>query len=56
MKFAGFDAIVIYGKALRPTYIYIHNSEVELRDAEAIWSLNNWKTLLKIQEELVLLR
>ncbi len=52
MKFAGFDAIVIYGKAPQPTYLYIHNGEVELRDAAQIWGLDNWGTLLKLQEEL----
>ena len=52
MKFAGFDAMVIYGKAPKPSYLYVHDGEVELRDAKSVWGLNNWETLLKIQEEL----
>lgn len=37
LKFAGFDAIVIRGKASRPAYLWIHDGEFELRDASAIW-------------------
>ncbi len=52
MKFAGFDAVVIYGKAPGPTFIYIHDGQVELRDAGALWGLNNWDTLVELQKEL----
>lgn len=52
MKFAGFDALVIYGRAPKPTYLYIRDGQVELRDANSVWGLNNWETLLKVQEEL----
>jgi len=37
MKFAGFDAIVIRGRAPRPTYLWIHDGKAELRDASRIW-------------------
>jgi aldehyde:ferredoxin oxidoreductase len=33
MKFAGFDAIVIKGKAKNPVYLWINEGEYELRDA-----------------------
>lgn len=33
LKFAGFDGIVIKGKALKPTYLAIIDGEYELRDA-----------------------
>lgn len=33
LKFAGFDGIVIKGKAPKPVYLYIKNGECELRDA-----------------------
>ena len=36
LKFAGFDGIVIYGKATRPVYLWVHNGETELRDAAAL--------------------
>ena len=37
MKFAGFDAIVIRGRASRPVYLWIHAGRAELRDASRLW-------------------
>jgi len=33
LKFAGFDGVVIIGRASKPTYLYIHDGNVEFRDA-----------------------
>ena len=33
LKFSGFDGIVIHGKSDKPVYLWIHDGEVELRDA-----------------------
>jgi len=33
LKFAGFDGIVVKGKASHPVYLWIHNGQYELRDA-----------------------
>jgi len=52
IKFAGFDAIVIQGRAPKPAYIWIHNSEVEIRDAASIWGTDNWETLERLRQEL----
>lgn len=37
LKFAGFDHVVVSGKAERPTYLWIQDGEVELRDASHLW-------------------
>jgi len=37
LKFAGFDGIVIRGQAESPVYLWIHDGEVELRDAQHLW-------------------
>ncbi len=37
LKFAGFDGIVIRGKAEKPVYLWINNGEAELRDASHLW-------------------
>jgi aldehyde:ferredoxin oxidoreductase len=44
LKFAGFDCIVIIGKAEKPVYLWIHNGNVELRDAEKIWGHTTFGT------------
>jgi aldehyde:ferredoxin oxidoreductase len=37
LKFAGFDGIVVQGKAEAPVYLWIHDGEAELRDAGHLW-------------------
>ena len=37
LKFAGFDGIVLHGRAERPVYLWLHDGEAELRDATHLW-------------------
>ncbi len=37
LKFAGFDAIVVRGKAAHPVYLWIEDGKVEIRDASHLW-------------------
>ncbi len=37
LKHAGFDGLVIYGKAEKPVYLWIHNGQAELKDAAHLW-------------------
>jgi len=37
LKFAGFDGIVIHGRASRPVYLWVHDGQAELRDAAHLW-------------------
>lgn len=52
LKFAGFDAIIIRGRAPKPVYIWIHEGGVEIRDAASIWGTDNWETLERLRQEL----
>jgi aldehyde:ferredoxin oxidoreductase len=40
VKFAGYDMIIIEGVAKKPTYIWIKDDKVEIRDASAVWGKN----------------
>ena len=51
LKFSGFDAIIFKGKAPKPVYLWIHEGRVEIRDAGALWGLENGETLDKIRED-----
>ena len=51
LKFAGYDAIVIRGKAPDPVYLYIHKGQVEICDASSVWGLDNWNTLEQIRKK-----
>ena len=46
LKYAGFDAIIITGKAEKPVYLWIDNGTYELCDASPIWG----KTTKEAQE------
>jgi len=40
LKYAGYDAIVILGKAKQPVYLSIQDDDVEIKDANSIWGLD----------------
>ena len=52
LKFAGYDNIVIKGKAENPVYVSIFNDQVELRDASGVWGKGTFETQDLIREEL----
>ncbi|MGC9397082.1 MAG: aldehyde ferredoxin oxidoreductase family protein, partial [Anaerolineae bacterium] len=39
MRRAGFDAIVVRGKAESPVYLWLHDGEAELRPADHLWGM-----------------
>ena len=39
LKMAGFDAVVVKGRAASPTYLWVKDGEFELRDASAYWGM-----------------
>lgn len=41
MLLAGYDAIVIQGKADKPTYITINSNNIEFKDARALWGMSS---------------
>jgi len=51
LKFAGYDGVVIEGKASSPVYVLIRDDEVELRDASKLWGLTTSNTEKLIREE-----
>ncbi len=52
LKFSGFDAIVIRGRASKPVYLWVHDGEIEIRDAALTWGQDNWQTLQILKKEL----
>jgi aldehyde:ferredoxin oxidoreductase len=52
MRLAGFDHLVIKGKAEKPVYLWIHDGEIEIRDAEHIWGTDSRETQSLIRQEL----
>ena len=51
LKYAGYDAIIIEGKAKRPVYIDIFNEEIAIKDAKHLWGRNTKEVTLELQKE-----
>ena len=52
MKFAGFDVIIVKGRAAKPTYISVKDDKVELRSAGKLLGEDTQSTQTLIKEEL----
>jgi len=52
LKHAGFDAIVIKGKADHPVYLWVHDGEAEIRDARPLWGMPTKESEAAIRAEL----
>jgi len=56
LKFAGYDQVIIEGRADHPVYLWIKDDAVELRDAAAsltgLWGQDVWETTSAIKREL----
>jgi aldehyde:ferredoxin oxidoreductase len=52
LKFAGYDMVLITGRAKRPVYLWINDEEVELRDAGHLMGKTTWETDDLLRKEL----
>ncbi|MCK8816873.1 aldehyde ferredoxin oxidoreductase family protein [Natroniella sulfidigena] len=52
LKYAGYDHIVITGKAKRPVFLWINDDKIELKDASKLWGKTTNETEDQIKEEL----
>jgi aldehyde:ferredoxin oxidoreductase len=52
LKMAGYDHIVITGKARHPVYLWIDNDQIQIRDARLSLGKNTWETDELIREDL----
>ncbi|MBI4301588.1 MAG: aldehyde ferredoxin oxidoreductase family protein [Chloroflexi bacterium] len=52
LKKAGFDAIIVEGRASHPVYLWIRDGQAEIRDAGHLWGLPTKETQEAIRSEL----
>jgi aldehyde:ferredoxin oxidoreductase len=52
LKMAGFEAIVITGRAEEPVYLWIHDGQAEIRDARHLWGREPEEAQAIIRQEL----
>ncbi len=53
LRMAGYDGLLIEGKAKEPVYITIINEEIKIRDAGHIWGMDTYTTQAAVKAELV---
>ena len=52
VKFAGYDHIIIQGRAKNPVYLWINDDEVAIKDAKHLWGKSTWEAAELIIKEL----
>lgn len=52
LKFAGYDALIIEGKAEKPTYVSIKGGDVKFRSAKKVWGMRTTDTQQILKNEL----
>ncbi len=51
MKFAGFDGVIMTGKASKPVYLWLNDGKAEIRDAKNLWGKDTYQTEELIRKE-----
>src|SRR3990172_4437403 len=51
LRWAGYDGLVFKGKAPKPTYVYIHDDQLELLDATEVWGKGIHDTIKHFQDK-----
>jgi aldehyde:ferredoxin oxidoreductase len=51
LRCAGYDGIIVTGEAERPVFLFIKDSDVELRDASSIWGKDGKQTVAVLTRE-----
>ena len=52
LKRAGFDAVVVRGKASKPVYLWVHDGQAEIRSAEHLWGMKTLECQAAVRAEL----
>ncbi len=51
LKYAGWDGVIVTGRASHPVYLYIADGQVEIRDAAGLWGRTIWETETLLEEK-----
>jgi len=52
LKMAGYDLLIIEGRAEQPVYLWIRDEQVEIRPADELWGQSVWETEPWLRREL----
>lgn len=51
LRWAGFDGLIFKGKAAKPSYVYIHDGQIEILDAAEVWGKGVHDTVKHFKEK-----
>src|SRR6056297_2163965 len=51
LKFAGYDMVILEGKADKPVYIWINDDNIEIRDASHLWGKKTYESDKILRDE-----
>lgn len=51
LRFAGFDGLIVTGRAPEPVYLWLHNGQVEIRSAAHLWGRDHFDTFEQLRAE-----
>jgi aldehyde:ferredoxin oxidoreductase len=51
LRFAGFDGLILTGRAPEPVYLWIHDGQAEVRPAGHLWGLDHFETFDQLRAE-----
>ncbi len=51
LRFAGFDGLIITGRAPEPVYLWIHDGQAEVRPAGHLWGKDHFEVFEALREE-----
>lgn len=52
LRAAGYDGMIVRGRAKDPVYIYVEGEKVEIKDAGHLWGLGGRETFTKLMQEI----
>ena len=52
LRHAGFDGLIIIGRADRPTYLHLENGKIQFNDATHLWGLDTFETDAALKNQL----
>ncbi len=52
LRQAGFDAVIVHGKAAEPVYLWVHDGQVEIRPAGHLWGMTTKECQDTVRQEL----
>jgi aldehyde:ferredoxin oxidoreductase len=51
LRMAGFDGLLVRGRAEKPVYLWINDAQIEIRPAEHLWGLDTYSAQANIQSK-----